>query len=53
MVAAIESFEQFKEVIGGDKLVILDFWATWSVFPFPLRLPFIADPLLLCRCGPW
>ncbi|GAA5833994.1 hypothetical protein JCM11251_003586 [Rhodosporidiobolus azoricus] len=29
MVQAIESFQQFKEITGGDKLVIIDFWATW------------------------
>ncbi|GAA5858548.1 hypothetical protein JCM8547_007355 [Rhodosporidiobolus lusitaniae] len=29
LVASIESFDQFKEVTGGDKLVIIDFWATW------------------------
>lgn len=32
MVAVIDSFETFKTVTGGDKLVIIDFWATWSVF---------------------
>ncbi|GAA5951461.1 hypothetical protein JCM8115_005157 [Rhodotorula mucilaginosa] len=29
MVAVIDSFETFKTVTGGDKLVIIDFWATW------------------------
>ncbi|KWU44271.1 thioredoxin [Rhodotorula sp. JG-1b] len=29
MVAVIDSFETFKAVTGGDKLVIIDFWATW------------------------
>ncbi|PWN25983.1 thioredoxin [Jaminaea rosea] len=28
-VTEIKSFEQFKEVIGGSKPTIIDFWATW------------------------
>ena len=46
MVAVIDSFETFKTVTGGDKLVIIDFWATWSVFPSP-SLPSPRVSLLL------
>jgi hypothetical protein len=64
MVAVIDSFETFKTVTGGDKLVIIDFWATWSVYPLlpflflstlASREPFADSPRLptLCRCGPW
>ncbi|POY70669.1 thioredoxin [Rhodotorula taiwanensis] len=31
MVTVIDSLETFKTVIGGDKLVIIDFWATCKV----------------------
>ncbi|GAC75143.1 hypothetical protein PANT_14d00058 [Moesziomyces antarcticus T-34] len=29
VVKAIESYEQFKSLIEGDKPIIIDFWATW------------------------
>lgn len=29
MVGVIDSFETYKQVTGSDKLVIIDFWATW------------------------
>ncbi|GAA5976346.1 hypothetical protein JCM10908_005467 [Rhodotorula pacifica] len=29
MVAVIDSLETYKTVTGGNKLVIIDFWATW------------------------
>ncbi|KAI0076293.1 thioredoxin [Panus rudis PR-1116 ss-1] len=29
MVKAIESFEEFQQLINGDKPVVIDFWATW------------------------
>ncbi|KAM0755020.1 thioredoxin [Meredithblackwellia eburnea MCA 4105] len=29
MVAAIESLQQFQELINGDKVIVVDFWATW------------------------
>lgn len=25
----ISSYDQFKQVTGGDKVVVIDFWATW------------------------
>lgn len=28
-VQVISSYDQFKEVTGGDKIVVIDFWATW------------------------
>ncbi|KAG5340193.1 hypothetical protein C0989_002657 [Termitomyces sp. Mn162] len=28
-VTAINSHEEFKTIINGDKLVVIDFWATW------------------------
>ncbi|KAG9042324.1 hypothetical protein FS837_011015 [Tulasnella sp. UAMH 9824] len=28
-VTEINSLSQFKELIGGDKAVVIDFWATW------------------------
>ena len=39
MVAVIDSFETFKTVTGGDKLVIIDFWADLVSLP-PPPLPF-------------
>ncbi|KAL8286512.1 hypothetical protein RQP46_004529 [Phenoliferia psychrophenolica] len=29
MVKQIESLAEFKELIGGDKVIVIDFWATW------------------------
>lgn len=31
MVTAIDSYDAFKAATGTDKLVIIDFWATWCV----------------------
>lgn len=28
-VQVISSYDQFKQVTGGDKVVVIDFWATW------------------------
>ena len=28
-VQVISSYDQFKQVTGGDKIVVIDFWATW------------------------
>ncbi|PWN52076.1 thioredoxin [Violaceomyces palustris] len=28
-VQAIKSFDEFKTIINGDKIVVIDFWATW------------------------
>ncbi|SCV74238.1 BQ2448_6670 [Microbotryum intermedium] len=29
VVKAIESHEEFKKIINSDKIVVIDFWATW------------------------
>ncbi|KAK1923603.1 putative thioredoxin [Papiliotrema laurentii] len=29
MVKEIESYDEFKTLINGDKVVVIDFWATW------------------------
>lgn len=28
-VQSIKSYEEFKEITGGDKIIVIDFWATW------------------------
>ncbi|EPS45718.1 hypothetical protein H072_187 [Dactylellina haptotyla CBS 200.50] len=28
-VTAINSLKEFQEIINGDKVIIVDFWATW------------------------
>lgn len=69
MVATIESYDAFKAATSTDKLVIIDFWATWCVLRLasprrrrPARradiLPLSPSlsPLRACfarRCGPW
>ncbi|KAJ1023937.1 hypothetical protein NDA13_004769 [Ustilago tritici] len=29
VVKSIESYEEFKSLIEGDKAIVIDFWATW------------------------
>ncbi|KAG8894733.1 hypothetical protein FRC00_008521 [Tulasnella sp. 408] len=52
-VTAIESAEEFRRIINGDKPVIIDFWATWWAGCICwLRFECVADSLGEYRCGP-